>query len=115
MLPKEGSTGWSDTWMISSKAKHPNCMYMWMNWITTPKVQAQVAEWFGEAPANRKACAHTADKNHCKIFHAGDDAVLRPRRLLDDADQELRRQPRRHVHGLLAVGPGLDRHQGLRP
>ena len=29
--PKEGGTGWSDTWMISSKAKHPNCMYRWMN------------------------------------------------------------------------------------
>ena len=23
ILPKEGSTGWSDTWMISSEAKHP--------------------------------------------------------------------------------------------
>ncbi|WP_235493245.1 extracellular solute-binding protein [Leifsonia sp. Leaf336] len=32
-VPKEGSTGWSDTWMISSKSKHPNCMYQWMNWI----------------------------------------------------------------------------------
>ncbi len=38
--------------MISSQAKHPNCMYMWMNHIIDPKVQAQVAEWFGEAPAN---------------------------------------------------------------
>ena len=50
--PKEGATGWSDTWMLSSKAKHPNCMLKWMNWIETPKAQAQVAEWFGEAPAN---------------------------------------------------------------
>ncbi|MDX6658838.1 MAG: putative spermidine/putrescine transport system substrate-binding protein [Solirubrobacteraceae bacterium] len=72
VLPSEGSTGWSDTWMISSKSKHPNCMYKWMNWITSPKVQAQVAEWFGEAPANRKACQFTADKNHCKIYHEGD-------------------------------------------
>ena len=31
--PKEGATGWSDTWMISSKAKHPNCMYKWMDYI----------------------------------------------------------------------------------
>jgi len=72
VLPKEGSTGWADTWMISSKAKHPNCMYKWMNWITKPDVQAQVAEWFGEAPANRAACSHTAAKDHCKIFHEGD-------------------------------------------
>jgi putative spermidine/putrescine transport system substrate-binding protein len=72
VLPSEGSTGWSDTWMVAAKAKHPNCMYKWMNWITKPDVQAQVAEWFGEAPANRLACSHTADKNHCKIFHEAD-------------------------------------------
>lgn len=72
VLPKEGSTGWSDTWMVYSKAKHPNCMYEWMNWITTPKVQAQVAEWFGEAPANEKACKYTSDPNHCETYNAGD-------------------------------------------
>jgi putative spermidine/putrescine transport system substrate-binding protein len=75
-LPKEGATGWSDTWMISSKAAHPNCMYMWMDWIISPKANAQVAEWFGEAPSNAKACDETADKNHCKIFHADDQAYF---------------------------------------
>ena len=74
ILPKEGSTGWSDTWMIASKAQHPNCAYEWMNWIISPKTNAQVAEWFGEAPANQKACAQTADKSHCKTFHAGDSS-----------------------------------------
>jgi putative spermidine/putrescine transport system substrate-binding protein len=73
VLPKEGATGWSDTWMISSKAKHPNCMYMWMNHIISPKANAAVAEWFGEAPSNQKACAETAVKNHCEIFHADDE------------------------------------------
>jgi len=72
-LPKEGSTGWSDTWMISSKAQHPNCMYKWMDWIVSPKANAQVAEYFGEAPANRLSCAETADKNHCATFHADDE------------------------------------------
>ena len=74
MVPKEGATGWSDTWMISSKAAHPNCMYQWMDWIVSPKVNAQVAEWFGEAPAQTKACAETADKNFCTTFHATDAA-----------------------------------------
>jgi putative spermidine/putrescine transport system substrate-binding protein len=73
VLPKEGATGWSDTWMISSKAKHPNCMYRWMNHITSPKANAAVAEYFGEAPANAKSCALTADKNHCNIYHAADE------------------------------------------
>jgi putative spermidine/putrescine transport system substrate-binding protein len=73
-LPKEGSTGWSDTWMISAKAKHPNCMYKWMDHIISPKANAQVAEFFGEAPANKKSCAQTDAKDHCDIFHAEDEA-----------------------------------------
>ena len=72
VLPKEGSTGWSDTWMISAKAAHPNCMYKWMDYITSPEVNAQVAEWFGEAPAQTKACDHTTDKSFCETFHATD-------------------------------------------
>jgi putative spermidine/putrescine transport system substrate-binding protein len=75
-LPKEGSTGWSDTWMISSKAKHPNCMYLWMNHIISPKANAAVAEWFGEAPSNKKSCALTADKKHCETYHAEDEAYF---------------------------------------
>jgi putative spermidine/putrescine transport system substrate-binding protein len=77
VLPKEGATGWADTWMIDAKSPHPNCAYMWMNWITTPSVQAQVAEWFGEAPANTKACALTVDKNHCTIYHADDESYFK--------------------------------------
>ena len=73
-LPDEGATGWSDTWMISSKAKHPNCGYLWMNHIISPKANAAVAEWFGEAPANKLACQQTADKNHCATYHADDES-----------------------------------------
>jgi putative spermidine/putrescine transport system substrate-binding protein len=73
ILPDEGSTGWSDTWMISSEAEHPNCMYLWMDHIISPKANAQVAEWFGEAPSNAKACELTADPKHCDIYHADDE------------------------------------------
>jgi len=72
ILPEEGSTGWSDTWMISSEAENPNCMYAWMDHIISPQANAEVAEWFGEAPANEKSCELTADKDHCDTFHAGD-------------------------------------------
>jgi putative spermidine/putrescine transport system substrate-binding protein len=75
-LPKEGATGWSDTWMVSSKAAHPNCAYRWMDHIVSPKANAAVAEWFGEAPANRKACDQTADTRHCDTFHATDEAYF---------------------------------------
>jgi putative spermidine/putrescine transport system substrate-binding protein len=73
VLPDEGATGWSDTWMISSEAANPNCAYEWLNHIISPEANAQVAEWFGEAPANQKSCALTADQNHCDIYHADDE------------------------------------------
>ena len=76
VLPKEGATGWADTWMIDAKSAHPNCAYEWMNWVTTPGVQAQVAEWFGEAPANVKACDLTVDPGHCDTYHAKDAAYF---------------------------------------
>ena len=71
-VPEEGATGWSDTWMVATKAANPNCMYMWMDWIASPEANAQVAEWFGEAPSNAKACDLTADKAHCETYHAAD-------------------------------------------
>ena len=76
-VPKEGATGWSDTWMISSKAQHPNCMYQWMNWITSPTVNAQVGEYFGEAPSQTLSCSHTVDKNFCTTYHATDAAYAK--------------------------------------
>jgi len=56
------------------RADHPNCMYKWMDFITSPTVNAQVAEWFGEAPAQSLACDHTADKTFCAQYHAADEA-----------------------------------------
>ncbi len=77
VLPKEGATGWADTWMIDAKSPHPNCAYEWMNYITSASVQAQVVEWFGEAPANVKACQETADSGHCETYHANDEAYFK--------------------------------------
>ncbi|MCE1178158.1 MAG: ABC transporter substrate-binding protein [Micrococcales bacterium] len=73
VLPKEGSTGWSDTWMLSAKSKSKTCGYKFIDHIVSPKANAAIAEYFGEAPANKKACAETADKNHCTTFHAEDE------------------------------------------
>jgi putative spermidine/putrescine transport system substrate-binding protein len=79
IVPSEGMTGWADTWMMSAHAQHPNCMLKWMTWMLTPEVQAQVAENFGEAPANPKACKYLdpgygpyAFKNFCSLFRVND-------------------------------------------
>ncbi len=76
VLPKEGATGWSDTWMISSKAAHPNCAYKWMDYIISPEANAAVAEYFGEAPSNAKACEITSE-GFCETYHAGDEAYAK--------------------------------------
>jgi putative spermidine/putrescine transport system substrate-binding protein len=72
-LPEEGSTGWSDTWMLDAEAANPNCAYLWMNHIISPEANAAVAEWFGEAPSNAKACDETSEPTHCDTFHAEDE------------------------------------------
>jgi len=79
VVPSEGMTGWADTWMMSSHAAHPNCMQKWMAWMITPEVQAQVAEYFGEAPANPKACKYLDAaygsyglKDFCKLYSVND-------------------------------------------
>ena len=72
-LPEEGSTGWSDTWMIASQSSNPNCMYLWMDYIISPEANAAATEYFGEAPVSEEACGLTEDPNHCDTFHATDE------------------------------------------
>lgn len=55
-LPSEGATGWADTTMLHAAAEHPNCAYLWMDWSLQPKVQGDVAAWFGSVPAVPAAC-----------------------------------------------------------
>ena len=55
-VPEEGATGWADTTMMSSKAPHPNCAYLWLEHSIDPKVQGDVASWFGSNPAVPAGC-----------------------------------------------------------
>ena len=72
-IPSEGATGWADTWMISAKSTHQMCAYKWINWVSTPTVQAQQAIYFGETPVNKLACAEMDKQGGagtCKQYHA---------------------------------------------
>jgi putative spermidine/putrescine transport system substrate-binding protein len=55
-IPTEGATGWADTTMMHVDAAHPNCAYMWMEHSLSPKVQGDVAAWFGSVPSVPAAC-----------------------------------------------------------
>lgn len=70
-IPEEGATGWADSWMLSSRSKHVNCAYKFMSYVSTPKVQAQQAIYFGETPANRSACdaMNAIEAGSCEKYH----------------------------------------------
>ncbi len=56
VIPEEGATGWADTTMMSVDAPHPNCAYMWLEHSLNPKLQGDLAAWFGSVPAVPSAC-----------------------------------------------------------
>ncbi len=72
LVPKEGATGWLDTWMVSSHTKNLACAYKWLAYISTPKVQAEQAIYFGETPVNSLACPimNKLQKGSCAKYHA---------------------------------------------
>ncbi len=55
-VPEEGATGWADTTMLHVNAPHPNCAYKWIEHSIDPKVQGDVAAWFGSVPVTPAAC-----------------------------------------------------------
>jgi putative spermidine/putrescine transport system substrate-binding protein len=71
-IPKEGATGWADTWMVSSKAPHPNCAMLWLKYTAQAKVQAMAAKFNDYTPANSASCAILGKL--CTPLHADADA-----------------------------------------
>ena len=54
-LPREGTTGWFESWQLTSRARHPVCAYRWLNLATAPETQAAIAR-DGLGPASGEAC-----------------------------------------------------------
>jgi putative spermidine/putrescine transport system substrate-binding protein len=59
-VPSEGATGWADSTMMHVDAAHPNCAYKWIEHSLSPKVQGDLAAWFGSVPAVPAACKGNA-------------------------------------------------------
>ena len=72
LIPTEGATGWADSYLLATKAPHPNCAYLWMKYITEPRAQALQANTYGETPANQRACKIMDQlvKGGCAYEHA---------------------------------------------
>jgi putative spermidine/putrescine transport system substrate-binding protein len=74
-LPIEGSTGWYDTWLLSSTSPNSNCAYAWIDYTSQASVNGAIAMNFGMAPSNIAFCATDADTQaHCDQFAAEDEA-----------------------------------------
>lgn len=56
VVPTEGATGWADSTLMHANAPNPNCAYMWLNHSINPKLQGDLAAWFGTIPAVLAAC-----------------------------------------------------------
>ena len=115
ILPEEGATGWSDTWMIASKAQAPELRLRVAGLHRQPGGERRrSAEYFGEAPSNAKACDYRG-QGFCDTYHAGDE---------DYASTRSGTGPPRSPSASTAAPtstctdysqwtPGLDRDQGL--
>ena len=60
VVPVEGATGWADTTMMHVDAPHPNCAYKWLDHSINPKLQGDLAAWFGSVPVVLEACQGNA-------------------------------------------------------
>lgn len=74
VVPKEGATGWADTTMMHVDAPHPNCAYMWLEHSINPKLQGDLAAWFGSVPVVLDACRGNAllGDQGCDVNGLGD-------------------------------------------
>jgi putative spermidine/putrescine transport system substrate-binding protein len=66
-IPKEGATGWADTWMLSTHSSHQACAYAWMNYVLSPQVQKQVVAITDYSPANLKTAALLGPKQSAAL------------------------------------------------
>lgn len=82
VIPREGITGFADSWMLAAKARHPVCAQKWLGYVLTPSVQAKLAIVLGETPVNPKACPlmNAAEPGSCSAYRL-DRAALELRRI----------------------------------
>lgn len=55
-VPVEGATGWADTTMMAVDSPNPDCAYLWLEHSLNPKLQGDLAAWFGSVPSVLAAC-----------------------------------------------------------
>ncbi len=91
--PAGSTPGWSPP-----TRKNLACAYKWLAYISTPKVQAEQAIYFGETPVNTLACSWMDKLSEGLVREVPRERaarLLQADLLLEDADRELRQRPER--------------------
>ena len=86
VLPSEGATGWSDTWMVATKSKHKTCAYKWMDWIISPKVERPGGRVVRRGAVEPEVLRGDGGQELLHDLPRRRRGLLRPGLVLDDAD-----------------------------
>jgi len=79
VVPKEGRSAYSDSWMIVRGAGSNPCVYSWLEWVSTPKAQAlaHAVTGFGYSNAKMAAELAPADRKRYEELGMTDPNVLK--------------------------------------
>jgi spermidine/putrescine-binding protein len=71
VIPKEGRSAYSDSWMVVKGAGSNPCVYQWLNWVSTPKAQALAHAVTGFGYSNSKMSAELAPADRAQYDGLG--------------------------------------------
>ena len=111
IIPEEGATGWADTTMMHADAPHPNCAYMWLEHSLEPKLQGDLAAWFGSVPVGAGRLQGQRAARPTTGCETNGIDEFRQDRLLAHAGRQVR-DARTRLRALLPLGDRL--HRGAR-
>ena len=113
ILPEEGATGWSDTWMVGSETESPNCAYRLARPHHQPRGQRVRRRVVRRGPGQREG-VRPDEQGVLRDLPRGRRGLRRADPLLDDPHRAVPGRPHgRDVHDVPGLDPGLDRDQGL--
>ncbi len=116
LVPREGVTGWIDSWMVAAKDKHPNCAYRWLQYASTPSGPGDDGEGVrcraGQCRGLRRDGSNV-DGLVRGVARESDGGVSQLDPVLEDAAGRLRARRREELHGLHGLAAGLESTHGL--
>lgn len=78
VVPKEGRSAWSDSWMIVRGSGDNACVYPWLRWVSSAKAQALAysVTGYGYSNANMMSDLSQADRQQYERLGMADPKVL---------------------------------------